>query len=134
MKYSELTRRYFESTARVGTLPGAFRGAAGHREQGTWVQFDLQTDAAKVSDARFLVFGCPHTIAVAAWVAETSIGGCVQRDMAQGVRALADRFGVPVEKLGRLFIVEDAWKAAVGAAIDSAARAPIPAPESVKDA
>jgi NifU-like protein involved in Fe-S cluster formation len=134
MRYSELTRRYFESTARVGALPGAFRGAAGHREQGTWVQFDVRTDAAKVSDARFLAFGCPHTIAVAAWVAETSIGGPVRRDMGESVQALADRFAVPVEKLGRLFIVEDAWKAAVGAAIDSAARAPMSDPKSVKDA
>lgn len=133
MKYSELTQRYFESAARVGTLSGAFRGTAGQREQGTWVQFDVLTDAAKISDARFLVFGCPHTIAAAAWLAETAIGGPVRRDMPESVRALADRFGVPVEKLGRLFIVEDAWKAAVGAAIDSAARAPM-SDGRVKDA
>jgi len=124
MRYSELTRRYFESAARVGTLPGGFRGAAGHREQGTWVQFDVQIDSAKVSDARFLVFGCPHTVAAAAWVAETAIGGPARRDMPESARALADRFAAPVEKLGRLLIVEDAWKAAVGAAIDSTARAP----------
>jgi NifU-like protein involved in Fe-S cluster formation len=124
MKYSELTRRYFETAERVGTLTGASRGAAGHREQGTWVQFDLQTTATQVTDARFLVFGCPHTIAVAAWVAEASIGASLSSDMPESVRALAERFGVPVEKFGRLFIVEDAWKAAIAAAIDSAARAP----------
>lgn len=128
MRYSESTRRYFESAARVGTLPGAFRGAAGHREQGTWVQFDVRTDSAKVSDARFQAFGCPHTIAVAAWLAETSIGGPVRGEMPESVRELAERFAVPVEKLGRLFIVEDAWKAAVGAAIDSAARPPLSEP------
>ena len=53
---------------------------------------------------------------MAAWVAEASIGGPVRCRMGESVQALADRFGVPVEKLGRLFIVEDAWKAAVGAA------------------
>jgi NifU-like protein involved in Fe-S cluster formation len=134
VNYSELTRRYFESSAHVGTLPDSFRGSAGQREQGTWVQFDVTSDAAKISQVRFLVFGCPHTVAVAAWLAESSIGGAMQRDMPESVRALAERFEVPVEKLGRLFIVEDAWKAAVGAAIDSAARAPMSDSMSVKDA
>jgi NifU-like protein involved in Fe-S cluster formation len=125
MKYSELTRRYFESASRAGTLEDAFRGAAGHRQQGTWVQFDLQVSAAAISDARFLAFACPHTIAVAAWLAEQSINRPLRGEMPQGVAALREQFAVPVEKLGRLLIVEDAWKAAVAAAIDSVGRAPI---------
>jgi NifU-like protein involved in Fe-S cluster formation len=124
MKYSELTRRYFESASRAGTLEDAFRGAAGHPSQGTWVRFDLVIKAAVIADARFLAFACPHTIAVAAWLAEQSIGRALQREMPQSVAALRERFAVPVEKLGRLLIVEDAWKAAVGAAIDFATHAP----------
>jgi NifU-like protein involved in Fe-S cluster formation len=118
MKYSELTRLWFESAARVGTLPGAFRGAAGDRAQGTWVQFDVQCDSGTVSDARFLVFGCPHSIAAAAWLAETVVGTAPQCGMPESVRALRERFEVPVEKLGRLLIVEDALKRALAAAID----------------
>jgi NifU-like protein involved in Fe-S cluster formation len=124
MKYSELTRRYFESASRAGTLEDAFRGAAGHPSQGTWVRFDLVIKAAVIADARFLAFACPHTIAVAAWLAEQSIGRALQREMPQSVAALREQFAVPVEKLGRLLIVEDAWKAAVGAAIDFATHAP----------
>jgi NifU-like protein involved in Fe-S cluster formation len=118
MKYSELTRRYFESAALAGTLPRAFRGAAGDRAQGTWVQFDVQCDAGTVTDARFLVFGCPHTIAAAAWLAETAIGSAPQCGMPQSAQALRERFEVPVEKLGRLLIVEDALKTALSAAIE----------------
>jgi NifU-like protein involved in Fe-S cluster formation len=116
MKYNDLTRRYFESATRAGTLEDAFRGAAGHASQGTWVQFDFLVKAAVVADARFLAFACPHTIAVAAWLAEQSIGRPLQREMPQSVAALREQFAVPVEKLGRLLIVEDAWQAAVAAA------------------
>jgi NifU-like protein involved in Fe-S cluster formation len=118
MKYSALTRRYFESAARAGTLPRGFRGAAGDRAQGTWVQFDVQCDAGTVSDARFLVFGCPHTIAAAAWLAETVVGTALRCGMPESVQAVRERFNVPVEKLGRLLIVEDALKRALAAAIE----------------
>jgi NifU-like protein involved in Fe-S cluster formation len=118
MKYSELTRRCFESAARAGTLPRAFRGAAGDRAQGTWVQFDVQCDADSVTDARFLVFGCPHTIAAAAWLAQAVVGTAPRCGMPESVQALRERFEVPVEKLGRLLIVEDALKRALAAAIE----------------
>jgi NifU-like protein involved in Fe-S cluster formation len=121
--YSELTLRYFETPAAAGVLSGAgvYRGAAGHREQGTWVQFDLQVAAGMLRDVRFLAFGCPHTIAVAAFVAEQAVGRPAAAALPFGVQALRERFAVPTEKLGRLLIIEDAWTAAVGAAIDSGA-------------
>ena len=127
MKYSELTCRYFESTPAVGELcsdgtsaaPGLFRGSAGRQERGTWVQFDIRVQGGQVIEARFLAFGCPHTIATASWVAEQAGGSALRRELPESVQALRERFEVPQEKLGRLLIVEDAWRAAVSAAIDS---------------
>jgi NifU-like protein involved in Fe-S cluster formation len=120
MNYNELTRRYFESAANVGELTGAgvFRGAAGSLEEGTWVQFDLQINAGTVSAARFLAFACPHTIAVSAWLAEQAVGRPVKPLLSEGVQALRDRFAVPVEKTGRLLIIEDAWLAAAVPALE----------------
>lgn len=120
MNYSELTRRYFESPANVGELSGSgvFRGVAGNREQGTWVQFDLQCESGTLQAARFLAFACPHTIAVSAWLAEQSVGRAVTRTLPETVQELRDRFDVPVDKMGRLLIIEDAWLAAAVAAID----------------
>jgi NifU-like protein involved in Fe-S cluster formation len=120
MNYNELTRNYFETAANAGELqgPGVFRGAAGNHAQGTWVQFDLRINAGTVSAAKFLAFGCPHTIAVAAWLAEQAVGRNVVPQLPESVQALRDRFAVPVEKMGRLLIVEDAWLAAVIPAID----------------
>jgi hypothetical protein len=120
MKYNDLTRKYFDSTPNAGELEGigVFRGAAGNLEQGTWVQFDLQIQSGAVSAVRFLAFGCPHTIAVAAWLAEQAAGRPVAPQLPDSVQVLRDRFAVPVEKTGRLLIIEDAWLAAAAAAID----------------
>jgi hypothetical protein len=139
MSYSELTRRYFESAPHAGVLlredvsmpdataadvctprvctPLVFRGAAGNRDRGTWVQFDIRVAARRCLDARFLAFGCPHTIAVAEWVAEQASGIALCTHLPEPCTALALRFEVPTEKLGRLLIVEDAWHAAATSAL-----------------
>ena len=123
MRYSTLTRRYFEQALCAGTLegPGVASGAAGNRTLGTWVRFDLRLAPAVdrpavIAEARFLAFGCPHTIAVAAWVAEQAAGRPLSGELLQPVDALRRSFDVPVEKLGRLLVIEDAWRAAAAAA------------------
>ena len=121
--YNDLTWRHFSVAAYAGVLAGdgVHRGAAGSPEQGTWVQFDLQigrTGAATVQDARFQALGCPHVIAVGDWLAQNAVGMEVagpvpRRELPEPVGALRERFGMPVEKLGRLLLVEDAWRAAL---------------------
>jgi NifU-like protein involved in Fe-S cluster formation len=121
MSYSALTRHYFEAAPAAGVLEGArcARGAAGAREQGTWVQFDLELDpsGARIERARFRAFGCPHVIAVASFLAEQAPGRLLEEHPPESAAALRARFEVPVEKLGRLLIVEDAWTAAARAAL-----------------
>jgi NifU-like protein involved in Fe-S cluster formation len=120
--YNELTRRHFEHPGRLGTLagPDCYRGAAGSRAAGTWVQFDVRvgrTDGGpRVLEVRFLAFGCPHVIAAAALVAEQAEGGAPEPRLPQSAHSLRERLEAPVEKLGRLFVVEDAWIAALRAA------------------
>jgi hypothetical protein len=123
MIYSELTRRYFETPDTAGSLSGegVFRGAAGNREHGTWVQFDVRIEAGLVAAARFLAFGCPHTIAVSAWVAEQAVGKPLTVRLPESIESLCQRFALPVHKRGRVLIVEDAWLATMGSAIDTGA-------------
>jgi len=132
VKYSELTRRYFDATPAVGefsrdgaAMGRVVRGCAGQPERGTWVQFELRVHDGRVLDARFLAFGCPHTIATASWVAEQAAGNVLRAELPEPVHALRERFEVPQEKLGRLLILEDAWLAATRAAIDSVDHDPI---------
>ena len=121
MTYNEWTRRYFENPACAGAAMGAdwFRGEAGSRAQGTWVQFDVQVRAnggSSIQNVRFLAFGCPHVIAVCQWVAEHATGLRADAVLPETVQALRGRFQVPLDKLGRLLVVEDAWIAALRAA------------------
>lgn len=89
------------------------RGAAGDRARGAWVQFDVRVCGSAIQAVRFLAFGCPHVIAVADWIAHATVGRKAEARLPESVAALRDRFDVPVAKLGRLLIIEDAWIAAV---------------------
>jgi hypothetical protein len=119
MDYSELTLRYFDTASQVGILtgPDVHRGSAGSRAGGVWVQFDVRVNAGLIQAVRFLAFACPHTIAVCAWVAEHGAGPLLRAVLPESVQDLSDRFAVPVEKRGRLLIIEDAWVAAVNDAL-----------------
>ena len=117
VNYSDLTRSYFEAPRARGCWPRG-RLAGRSRQPGTGHLGAIRRagrpnsrDGA-VQAARFLAFGCPHMIAVAAWLAEHAVGQAARAHLPDGVQSLRERFGVPMEKLGRLFIVEDAWIAA----------------------
>jgi hypothetical protein len=119
MNYSDLTRHHFETAVNAGVLSGptARRGSAGSRGQGTWVQFDVQVNSSNgietVETVRFLAYACPHVIAVSDWIAACAVGLEAKALLPENVASLRQRFGVPIEKLGRLLIVEDAWIAAI---------------------
>jgi cysteine desulfurase len=115
---SELTRRYFLAPARrpaflgVRAPAGIRQGTAGRHENGAWVYFELPTAHEIVSNARFSAYGCPHTLAVTAWISEALEGRRIDAGPPGTPADWAEKFQVPAEKLGRLLIVEDALRAA----------------------
>ena len=124
MNLNALARVHFETAAGAGRLegPDIVRGAAGSLAGGTWIQFDLRVhrDAAgvpRIAEAKFLAFGCPHTIAAGDWLVSQAQGMQLQPQLPLPVDALQQQLDVPVEKLGRLLTVEDAWLAATRAAL-----------------
>jgi hypothetical protein len=84
------------------------------------VQFDMRAAATGTGpcllEVRFLAFGCPHVIAAAALLAEEGEGRAFKLLLPQNIHLLRERLEAPVEKLGRLFVVEDAWMVALRAA------------------
>ena len=119
MNYNDLTRRHFETAEAAGSLSGrgVRRGEAGSRSQGTWVQFEVQLEPGAgdrtVREVKFLAYACPHVIAVADWVAQQMVGRLAESVLPDSIAVLQQRFSVPIEKLGRLLIIEDAWIAAI---------------------
>jgi cysteine desulfurase len=116
---SPLTQRYFLAPARVprfeqAALPAGIRqGRAGLRSEGTEVLFELEIAGESVKSARFSAYGCPHTLAVVGWLCEVVEGARIEAAIPGTPADWARKFEVPVEKLGRLLIVEDALRAAL---------------------
>ena len=96
----------------LGLRRGRAGASAGRPEapgEDTWVRFHLRVAADIVKDARFQAYGCPHTLAAAAWLARQLRGRARARPAARAPRRIGPQaHGVPVEKLGRLLVVEDA--------------------------
>ena len=114
-----LAQRYFLAPARlpeftVGAAPAGVRqGMAGREAEGTRVSFELQGDGSGiVKSARFTVYGCPHTVAVTAWLCDVLEGSRFDAGIPGNPAVWAEKFQVPTEKLGRLLVVEDALRAA----------------------
>jgi cysteine desulfurase len=86
-------------------------GEAGGSGQETWVRFQLLICGDTVKDARFQAFGCPHTLDVAGWLCR-ELPGRSRAALPPGKPAdWAASRAVPVEKLGRLLVIEDALRA-----------------------
>jgi cysteine desulfurase len=99
----------------AGAPPGEgwVSGEAGGPGQETWVRFHLLVSGDIVKDARVQAFGCPHTLDVAGWVCR-ELPGRSRAALPPGrpTEWAASR-SVPVERLGRLLVIEDALKACV---------------------
>jgi cysteine desulfurase len=83
-------------------------GSAGSVAAGTWVRFALRLGGARVTEARFKAYGCPHTLAAVGWLAEQARGKTLAELAALGLEEVVRRHDIPAEKLGRLLIVQDA--------------------------
>lgn len=112
------SRKYFLAPARVPRFPqglgapGIRLGRAGRREQGSEILFELEITDGFVKSARFSAYGCPHTVAVTAWLCEVLEGSRLDAAVPGTPADWAATFDVPTEKLGRLLIVEDALRSA----------------------
>jgi len=90
-----------------GTL---ISGEAGGPGEATWVRFYLLVVGDTVTDARYRAFACPHTTDVAAWLCG-QLPGRARSALIPGTPAeWAAARDIPVQKLGRLLVVEDALR------------------------
>ncbi len=109
--------RLFRELPGAGVIPDdagtVLHGEAGGPGEEVWVRFHLLVDGDSVKDARFEARGCPHTLATAAWLSGVLPGGRREQALHGGPQVWARTVGVPVEKLGRLLVIEDALNASL---------------------
>jgi cysteine desulfurase len=114
---SPRVRELFSRLDAAGSLAGApgtvLRGEAGQERGEVWVRLHLRVDADTVIEARFQALGCPHTLATASWLAMQLAGRKRLEAQPGSPHTWAENLQVPVEKLGRLLLIEDALHAAL---------------------
>jgi len=114
VQYSKIVAEYYASPSNAGALPGhvdgVISGAAGDREHGTEVVFHLRVEEREIAEISFQAFGCPHTIAACSLATERLTGQPVNALVELTARSLAEALQAPVEKMGRMLLIEDALR------------------------
>lgn len=96
--------------AGTGTIA---RGEALALDRGAWVQFEARLTGGRVAACAFRAWGCPHTLAAAARSCAAIEGLAIEAAGAMPARQLAQELEAPLEKLGRMLVVEDAMHALI---------------------
>jgi len=112
--YNSLVRELFRSaqpTSDAEQRGHWLTGEAGSAALGTWVRLKVQIQGARVTNARFRVYGCPHTVAATVWLTRHIQGRAAADLLPEGIARLCEPLEVPAEKLGRLLIIEDVVRA-----------------------
>ena len=114
MDYSLEVQERFRSPAGAGEFaegtPQVVAGEAEDRTLNVWFRFQISVAGTVIRAARFRVFGCPHSIAAAAWVASELEGREIAAIRELDVHELRLKLEAPVEKLGKLLVLEDALR------------------------
>ncbi|HEX7081402.1 MAG TPA: iron-sulfur cluster assembly scaffold protein [Gammaproteobacteria bacterium] len=111
----EVERRFASAEGLADLVPEASgtvaTGEAEDRTLNVWVRFQVQMLHGTIRAVRFQVYGCPHTIAAASWIADRLHGKPPEALTEVDLRRLERELDVPVEKLGKLLRIEDALAA-----------------------
>lgn len=110
--YSRQVVDYFTHTPHAGKPLGGdvnlFSGTAGDRERGTQIMFFARVVDGIVEQCGYQVFGCPHVIAACCLAAERLTGQPVGRLAEMAPETLIEALEVPIEKTGRILVLQDA--------------------------
>lgn len=107
--YSATVRRLFAELAHSGVLDGGVSVRRNSDE--TRIELSAIADGERLQQLRFRAYGCPHVLAACEALCEAVEGQPVAALADYNVLALQQRLAVPVEKTGRLLVLEDALQA-----------------------
>ena len=104
--YSDQVRALFDAPRHVGALDEGLTASV--VDQGLRIRLSATVSNGDISALRFQAWGCPHLIAAA----EAFCSGYEQRPAADlldfSAAALIKGLPVPIEKTGRILVLEDA--------------------------
>ena len=107
--YSPEVRRLFAAPAHAGRLDHALVATAGDAD--ARIQLYARIENGHIAAMRFLARGCPHLVAAAEATCRALEGRKVVEFSDFDASGIRDRLAVPVEKTGRILLLEDAVRA-----------------------
>jgi nitrogen fixation NifU-like protein len=110
-EYSPIVVDHFRQPRNGGHFEageGVIRGTAGSVAQGTMFVLSARLAGERIEAARFEAYGCPHCIAAGSWLSERLVGLTREQLRTWRWRDADQALQFPLEKRGRLLILEDA--------------------------
>ena len=107
--YSDRARALFADTAHCGELRGGVAGSAD--APGVRVRIMAALEGGSLATLRFRAFGCPHLIAACELFCRSFEGRGAGTLQDFSVAGIMRDLSVPVEKTGRILVLEDAVRA-----------------------
>ena len=104
--YSARVRVLFADPAHAGQLANAVGVLV--EDQGVRIAFSAQLAAGRIDTLRFQAWGCPHVIAAAEAICANYEGRSTAELLDFSTSDLMQSLSVPVEKTGRILVIEDA--------------------------
>lgn len=117
-EYTPVVVDHFEHPRNGGHFEvgeGVIRGVAGSVAQGTMFALSARVAGGRIEAVRFEAYGCPHCIAAGSWLSERLVGLTRAELNAWNWRDADQVLHFPLEKRGRLLILEDAVRALASA-------------------
>ena len=110
--YNAEVRRLFSAPQHAGDTDDGYAvrvvSEASESTQGARILLSAGIESGRISELRYRVFGCPHLIAAAEWACENLEGHLTSELAAFDRNACMRILNVPVEKTGRILMLEDA--------------------------
>ena len=112
--YSQRVRELFATTPHAGVIDGGVIVLI--EDQGVRLELSAKAVGGRVSELGFRAWGCPHLIAAAAAFCTGYKGQKVAHLQQFSAAGIMQTLAVPVEKTGRILVLEDAVRS-LGAAV-----------------
>ncbi|MGB5353802.1 MAG: hypothetical protein WBM54_06900 [Woeseia sp.] len=107
-RYSAAVRELFSTAGHAGDAKGPTVDLSRGAER---VVLSANLDGARVTRLAFRVFGCPHLVAAAEAFCDEFEGRAASDMAAFRASDLIEKLAIPVEKTGRILLLEDAVRA-----------------------
>ena len=103
--YNRRVRELFANPVHAGDIVGGVSGF--YDDQGLRLQLSASVADGVITALRFRAWGCPHVIAAAEMVCSAFEGRPAAHLELFDTAQIMDDLGIPVEKTGRILVLED---------------------------